>query len=294
MILMDRKILSKILISITVISVITSLSIVVSQNLNIGQNKKIKVLLVAGHEPNAGGAYEFKPIKERDLTLQLSELLKEKLSINKDMEVIVARDKNGWNTELENYVKTNETSIMNWARDMKEKMLAKVEKGEFKLINPGLKHNPATSSAVLFLFGTNKWIEEKDIDVVFHIHFNDNPKYKGKPNYSGYCMYVPEKQFVNASSSLIFANYLNEEISKIQTKSTMPQEKDLIIETQELIAVGSYGTLKIPSVVVEYAYMYETKMLASSTRNKFIETAASSTAKAIEKYVNEILILHTK
>ena len=101
-------------------------------------------------------------------------------------------------------------------------------------------------------------------------------------------MYVTEKQFSNSSSSLIFANYLNNEISKIHKKSNMPQEKDLIIETQELIAVGSYDTLKIPSVVVEYAYIYEPMMVSSTSRNNFIKTAASAPAIAIEKYIQEV------
>ena len=67
----------------------------------------------------------------------------------------------------------------------------------------------------------------------------------------------------------------------------MKQEKDLIIEDQELIATGVYNTLKIPVVVVEYAYIYEPMMLSSSTRNIFIEKAASSTATAINDYIEK-------
>ena len=251
------------------------------------QEKKIKILLVPGHEPNAGGADEFKAIKERNLNLQLSEILKNDLSNNPDIEVITARDINGWNPDLKNYVETNKTEIMDWVFIMKKIMLEKINNGEIKLVNPGMKHNVATSSAVLYLYGTNKWIEENNIDLVLHIHFNSNPKINGKPNFSGYCIYIPEKQYSNASSSRIFANYLNEGISKIQTPSTMPQEKDLIIEDQALIATGNYNTLKIPSAVIEYAYMYEKIMTTTTTRNAFIEKAASSTATAILKYIKE-------
>lgn len=253
-------------------------------------NNKIKILLVPGHEPNAGGADEFKAIKERNLNLQLSEILKNDLSNNPDIEVITARDTNGWNPDLKNYVETNKTEIMDWVFSMKKIMLEKINNGEIKLVNSGMKHNIATSSAVLYLYGTNKWIEENNIDLVLHIHFNSNPKINGKPNFSGYCIYIPEKQYNNSSSSRIFANYLNEEISKIQTPSTMPQEKDLIIEDQKLIATGNYNTLKIPSAVIEYAYMYEKMMTSTSTRNAFIEKAASSTASAILKYIEEEVI----
>jgi len=102
-------------------------------------------------------------------------------------------------------------------------------------------------------------------------------------------MYIPEKQYSNSSSSKIFANYLNDEIYKIESKSNMPQEKDTIIEDQELIATGNYDTLKIPSVVIEYAYIYEPVMINSSTRNAFIERAASSTATAINNYIKNEL-----
>ena len=219
----------------------------------------------------------------------MSELIKDGLSTNPDIEVILARDENGWNSDLENYVMTSSSTIMSWVLDMKDKMMSKVSAGKMKLINPNMKHNDAASNAVLYLYGTNKWITENNIDLVLHVHFNSNPKINGKPNYHGYCMYVPERQYSNSSSSKIFANYLNDEISKIQKPSNMPQEKDTIIEDQALIAIGNYDTLKIPSVVIEYAYMYESMMLSSSTRNNFIKTAASSTATAINNYViNEI------
>jgi N-acetylmuramoyl-L-alanine amidase len=294
---MNKNNTAKILISISILSFGISAFIVFSQMTDIKNmfatllysEQKIKILIVPGHEPNAGGADEFKKIKERDLNLQLSILLKDSLSKNTNIEAIMARDENGWNTDLENYVMTNSITIMNWVADMKAKMLAKVDTGEVKLLDPNMKHNPATSSAVLYLYGTNKWIEKNNIDLVLHVHFNNNPKINGKPNFSGYCMYIPEKQYSNSSSSRIFANYINQEISKIEKPSDMKQEKDLIIEDQQLIATGVYNTLKIPSVAIEYAYIYEPMMLSSSTRNIYIEKAASSTATAINNYiVNEM------
>lgn len=290
---------AKILILVSIFSITISAFILLSGRVNMAgfsaaflstnEPVKIKVLLVAGHEPNAGGADEFKKIKERNLNLELAVYLKNELSKNPNIEVIMVRDEQGWNTELSSYVKTNQTQIMSWVSEMKDKMLVDIEAGKIKLIDPNMKHNDAATNAVLFLYGTNKWIEEKNIDLVLHIHFNNNPKYKGKPNYRGYCMYVPDRQYLNYSSSKIFADYLNEEISKIEKTSNMPQEKDIIIEDQQLIATGNYNTLKIPSVLVEYAYIYEPMMISSSSRNIFIKTAASSTAVAIEKYISEVM-----
>lgn len=287
---MKLKIVRKLLIYITLISLIISAFILLSQSTKSTdfKSKKIKILIVAGHEPNAGGADEFKKIKERDLNLQLAIQLKNNLSKNTNIEVIMARNENGWNKDLESYIMTGSSTIMKWVKEMKDKMTSKVGAGEMNLIDPNMKHNDAANNAVLFLYGTNKWIVDTDIDLVFHIHFNNNPKINGKPNFRGYCMYVPDKQYSNASSSKIFAEYLNEEISKIEKKSNMKQELKTIIPDQQLIAIGNYDTLKIPSVVVEYAYIYEPVMLSSSTRNNFIKTAASSTSIAIEKYVNDI------
>jgi hypothetical protein len=53
---------------------------------------------------------------------------------------------------------------MDWVFDLKEKMLTKIDSGEMIKINPGMKHNVATSSAVLYLYGTNKWANENRID----------------------------------------------------------------------------------------------------------------------------------
>ena len=297
---MKNNLTAKILISISVIAISISAFIALSQTTKPGNisaifsstlhnNKKIRVLIVPGHEPNDGGA-DYKGIYERDLNLQLSIELENDLSKNPNIEVMMVRDENGWNSNLENFVTTSSSSIMSWVADMKNKMMAEANAGKFKIIIPGMQPNDATSEAVLYLYGTNKWAEENNIDLIFNVHFNNNPKINGKPNYSGYCIYVPDSQFGNASSSLIFANYLNNEISKIENKSNMPQEKTTIIPDQELAAMGSYGTLNIPTALVEYSYIYEQKMLSSSTRNAFIEKAASSTATAISDYVENEMI----
>jgi len=259
----------KILIYISVISICVSVIIAISHTIKTGnisatqlfaeQSHKIKILIVPGHEPNDGGAI-YKGVKERDLNVQLARIVNDRLSQDPNLEVIMARDENGWNKDLQTYVESNSIQIINWEKKMKDQMLGKVSTGEIDLIDTDLVHNDASSNAVLYLYGTNKWIDENNIDLVLHIHFNNNPKINGRPNYRGYAMYIPERQYSNSSSSKVFANYLFDEIDKIQWKSNMPQEKDTIIEDQNLIAIGEYNTLKIPSVVVEYAYIYEPVM----------------------------------
>lgn len=291
---MREKTTVKILISTSIIALGISAILAVSQISKIenfssvfsalNHNKKIRVLIVPGHEPNAGGT-NYKNIYERDLNLQLSEIIKNDLSANPNIEVFLARDNNGWNTDLQNYITASSTAIMNWVVNMKKEMLSKIKLGEIKTVDLDRKYTEANYRATLYLYGTNKWANENNIDLVLNVHFNNNKMYLGSTKYGGYCMYIPDSQYGNASSSRILANYLSNEISKIENKSNIFQEKDTIIEDQQLIAIGNYDTLKIPSVVIEYAYIFEPMMLSSSTRNNFLKNAASSTATAIQNYI---------
>jgi len=248
-------------------------------------NGKIKILIVPGHESDFGGA-EYKNLLERDLNLALALKLKTSLASNQKFEVIMERDSNGLNKDIENYILKNEDSILKWVGEKKQDMLSLVGEGKVSLVNVPVYHANAPSRAVVLLYGINKWAGENKIDIILHIHFNDNPKYKGKPNYEGFSIYVPESQYSNSTSSQVLAKDLFSEISKIKNVSTMPQENGGVIEDQDLIAVGSYNTSDSLSVLVEYAYIYESFMQKESLRNFFINNAASSTANALFNFFN--------
>jgi N-acetylmuramoyl-L-alanine amidase len=247
------------------------------------KNEKIKILIVAGHEPNFGGS-EYKNLKERDLNLILSEKIKTILEKNKKFEIITTRNTNGWNPEIDNYINNNKENILYWIKNAKEEMLSLVNNGKITVVNAKMGHSIAPLNSAISLYGINKWAGENKVDIAIHLHFNDNPKYRGKPNYEGFSIYVPEKQYSNSSSSKILAKYLMDEILKIQKVSTMVEESTGIIEDQELIALGSYNTSDSLSVLVEYAYIYEDFMQNTISRNDFIDKSASSTAKAIENF----------
>ena len=246
-------------------------------------NGKIKILIVPGHEPNFGGA-EYNGLLERDLNLQLANVLKNDLSNNPRFEITMARDKNGWNKDIANYISKNQTSIKSWISSKKTDMLRLVNNGKLKLVQPTIEHSTAPLQSAIFLYGINKWSAENKIDIVLHIHFNDNPKYKGQPNYEGFTIYVPERQYSNSVSSKVLADNLLEEISKIKDTSTMPQENPGVIEDQELIAIGRYNTSDSLSALIEYAYIYEPFMQDKEKRDDYINEAASSTAKAVNNF----------
>jgi N-acetylmuramoyl-L-alanine amidase len=260
-----------------------SINDLISKYSDTEKNGKIKILLVPGHEPSFGGA-EYKDLLERDLNLALSEKIKNILSINNKFEIITSRNTNGWNPELEKYVNNNKNEILVWINNMKSSMSKLVNNGKINVVNAEMGHSIAPLNSAIFLYGINKWAGENKIDIAIHLHFNDNPKYKGKPNYEGFSIYVPEKQYSNGTSSKILAKDLFDEISKIQKVSTMPEENVGIIEDQELIALGRYNTSDSLSVIIEYAYIYENFMQNKKLRNDFIEKSASSTANAINKF----------
>ncbi|MCX6717827.1 MAG: N-acetylmuramoyl-L-alanine amidase [Candidatus Taylorbacteria bacterium] len=260
-----------------------SINDLISKYSDTEKNGKIKILLVPGHEPSFGGA-EYKNLLERDLNLTLSEKIKNILSKNNKFEIITSRNINGWNPELEKYVNNNKNEILVWINNMKSSMSKLVNNGKVNVVNAEMGHSIAPLKSAIFLYGINKWAGENKIDIAIHLHFNDNPKYKGKPNYEGFTIYVPEKQYSNGTSSKILAKDLFDEISKIQKVSTMPEENGGIIEDQELIALGRYNTSDSLSVIIEYAYIYESLMQNVKLRNDFIEKSASSTANAINKF----------
>ena len=244
---------------------------------------KIKILLVPGHEPNFGGA-EYKNLKERDLDLALSEKLKNILAQNPKFEIITTRDANGWNPVLASYVNNNKKEIQAWSNSAKKEMSRLVRNGQLASLAGQLGRRNAPANSALWLYGINKWASDNKVDIAIHLHFNDNPKYKGEPNYKGFSIYVPEKQYSNALSSKILAQDLLAEISKIKEKSNMPLEDGTIIEDQELIALGSHNTADSLSVLVEYAYIYEKFMQKAETRDAFIDQAVSSTAVAVNNF----------
>jgi N-acetylmuramoyl-L-alanine amidase len=244
---------------------------------------KIKILLVPGHEPDFGGS-EYGMLKERDLNLILSEKIKNILGANKKFEIITARDTKGWNPDLENYVNNNKDGILSWVSSMKNEMFSLVDSKKFSVVKAKMGHSTAPLNSAVFLYGINKWASDKKVDIAVHLHFNDNPKYKGKPNYEGFSIYVPEKQYSNASSSKVLANDLKNELLKIQKVSTMEEEAGGVIEDQELIALGSYNTADSLSVLVEYAYIYEDFMQNPVLRNNFIDRSAFFTAQAVEEF----------
>jgi N-acetylmuramoyl-L-alanine amidase len=219
---------------------------------------KIRVLVMPGHEPNYGGA-EYRDLKEREMTVELAEYLRAFLSNNPHYEVVVPRDKNGWNPTFQKFFDERWEDIVLFLKNNKNEMIRLVNNGAVTRVYDGVGHNAVPNDVAIRLYGINKWVNENKIDIAIHIHFNDYPRrYQSQPGkYNGFAIYVPERQYANSTTTLAIADKVFKRLAKYNAISNLPREDSGVVEEQELIAIGSHNTLDAPSMLIEYGYIYE-------------------------------------
>ena len=239
---------------------------------------KIRVLIMPGHEPDYGGA-EYGDLKERDMTVDLARYLEGFIKNNNHYEVVLARDKDNWNPTLANYFNTYWNDIISFFKERKSETLHLVNSGTVKKIENGLIHNSARQDVALRLYGINKWSNENKIDIAIHIHFNDYPRKNSSEagKYSGLAIYVPEKQYANSTTTGAIADSIFKRLAKYNAVSDFPREEDGIVEEQDLIAIGSYNTLDVPSMLIEYGYIYEPQFADPIVRDSTLKDMAFQT-----------------
>lgn len=240
--------------------------------------KKLSVLIVPGHEPYFGGA-EYLNIKERDLNADLALALAQYLVEDGHFEVSMTRGKDGWNPELQNYFATNEKDIEAFMRAQKEEMARLVGEGKIIRVSDAVPHNDAPSDVALRLFGINKWANDHKVDIIIHIHFNDNyPRRTNTPGeHNGFAIYTPEHQYSNSQAANEIAQYVFERLSRMFPISSLPAEDKGIVEEQDLIALGSYNSVDGASMLIEYGYIYEPQFKVAPVRDLIVKELAFQT-----------------
>lgn len=246
---------------------------------------KVRVLIMPGHEPDYGGA-EYGDLLERDMTVDLARYLEEFLKNNSHYETFLARDKNNWHPMLAGYFNTYWNDIIAFFNERKSETLHLVNRGSVKKNENGLIHNNARQDVALRLYGINKWSNENRIDIAIHIHFNDYPrKNSSQPGkYSGFAIYVPEGQYANSTTTGVIAESIFKRLSKYNAVSDFPQEEDGIVEEQDLIAIGSYNTLDVPSMLIEYGYIYEPQFADPGIRDSTLKDLAFQTYLGLQDF----------
>ena len=239
---------------------------------------KVRVLIVPGHEPEYGGA-EYGPIKERDLAVELSADLMRFLLDDGHFNVFTTRYENSWTPEFENYFSNNWDDITTWEQAHKEEIHNLIRVGKFDPVAPDMYHNDAPDDVAMRLYGIDKWANDNNMDIVIHVHFNDYPRADDQTPgaYTGFSVYVPEKQYFNSSSTKAVADTIFKRLRKYNPVSDLPLEKAGILEDQDLIAIGSFNSVDAASMLIEYSYIYEPQILDPTVRHTFLKELAYET-----------------
>lgn len=252
--------------------------------------EKVRILVVPGHEPTYGGAV-YQGVYEREINVEIADKLAQLLRQNPRYDVIVARTNQDWNEDLADYFDDEMRDIKKFVTAQK-KLMAKLErKGDVEIRGDEdrVDHAAAPDDVALRLYGINRWANENDVDLVLSIHTNDAPDHgEDSPSaYSGFAVYVPDSQYGNAAASRPIAESVAARIAMMNATSTLPVENAGVVEDQELIAIGAYGTLRVPSVLVEYSYITEPKFTHPEVRKTVTDDFAYETYLGLQDFFKD-------
>lgn len=247
--------------------------------------EKVRILIVPGHEPDFGGT-EFAGYYERELVVDIADTLATELRTDPNLEVLVARGTTGWNEDLTDYFDTQERKIKRFVDDHKEAMEKLERRNRLEESDAQAAHNEARTDVALRLYGVNKWANEHDVDLVLHLHLNDETGHAADvPGaYAGTALYVPDSIYGNAKASRAIAEPIFERLNATNATSTFGLETSGILEDRELIAIGAYNTSEVPSILIEYGYIYEPRITGDGARDEVFADYAFQTASGVKDF----------
>jgi len=250
--------------------------------------EKIRILIVPGHEPSIGGTV-FRDTNERDLVVEIGDSLKKLLETTGKYEVFITRSKTDWDPIFSNYFKTDWDEIISWKKGMKQTYTTMVSSGELQKPITNVRHNTVPPNQSIRLYGITKWVNENDMDLVVHLHINNDAEHWDNVagTYSGFAIYVPQPGFTNAEKSRAIAEKVFKSLRKTNSVSTLGKESLGIVNESKLIAIGAYNSLKVPGILIEYGYIYEPKFANKTLRPKTIKTVSEETYIGIQNYFSK-------
>ena len=254
------------------------------------EDGKIRILIAAGHEPGYGGAV-YQGVYEREIVSEIANELANQLGKNSSYEVVVTRSNAKWNSSLSKYFSKEKKKIQSFVKKQKKEFAKLVKKGDIEELSDGeqVDHATASEDAALRLYGINKWANENDIDLVVNLHVNDAPDHgPNEPSkYHGFAVYVPDSAYGNSKTSKELGRDIADRLSALSSVSTLPGESRGVIGDRELIAMGAYGTLNVPSVLVEYGYISEPRFTLPEYRRTVTKDAAYQTYLALQDFFDD-------
>jgi N-acetylmuramoyl-L-alanine amidase len=250
--------------------------------------KKVKILIVPGHQPQKGGT-DYHGVYERDIVVDIADTLRNLLSQNPHYDVMVARTKTAWDPTLQSYLDTHALEIETFRQSQIAQMLSHLADGSIVPQADQVYHLKAPSDAAFQLYGINKWSSDAHDDIVIHLHIND---YAGRravrsDSYTGFAIYVPDHQYSNAVASIAIGKSIANRLNAYHATSTLPKEDQGVVEDQELIAIGSNNSADSAAVLVEYGYIYEPQFQNESTRSLALTDYAYQTYLGLQDFFND-------
>lgn len=242
-------------------------------------NGKLRVLVMPGHEPGYGGAI-FMGVYEREIVVDIANELAKELKADPNIEVIVARDNLAWHPDIARYFDRNMGKVEKFVKAQKKAHEKKIKKKAFtKNEDDHVPHATAQTDVALRLYGLNKWANENKIDLILNLHINDAPDHgPTTPGAnSGFAIYIPDAQYGNGKASRPVAQAIANRLNTFSATSTLRVENKGVVEDQTLIAVGANNTLKVPTALIEYGYITESKFLAPQLRMPLVRDYAYQT-----------------
>ncbi len=242
---------------------------------------KVKILIVPGHEPGFGGA-EYLDLKERDINLAIVRNLAQELKKDPHLDVVISRDDSSWNPELTAYFSSQWGAIQSFVSQSKAQYEAQ------GLADPIFQatHNAAPDDVATRLYGITKWADENGVDLAIHVHLNDAGDHTAftPGSQSGFAAYVPAPSFGNALTSAALGASIANELNHYNATSSLAIENFGVTNDQELIALGAFNTASYASVLVEYAYIYESKITNPDILPVVESEFANSTYRGAERF----------
>ncbi|MFW5853282.1 MAG: N-acetylmuramoyl-L-alanine amidase [Patescibacteria group bacterium] len=220
--------------------------------------QKVKVLLVPGHDNQYSGAV-FGDLKEADAVLAIAEPLFDFFNQDENFEVEIIRDltTGEYQEDFEYFLKNKREDVMSFRQ--KGHILTQSLFNRGKISFEPLGSNSKTSEIAYRLYATNYWAMEKNFDLVLHIHINDQARNNLRipGTFRGFSIFIPAADYHHHKISRQLAKSLFAGLQQFLMVSIAPGEKRGIIESDDLIATGAIGSINIPSVLLEYGYIYE-------------------------------------
>jgi len=255
---------------------------------NYHSENKVHILIVPGHQPDAGGTI-FNGLYERDIVVDIANALAGLLLQNPHYDVMVARTKTAWNPILQNYFDTHASDIETFYRSQALQMKNYLASGNLLPATDQVYHNTASSQGALQLYGINKWASDNKYDITLHLHINDETEHHAgvAGKYGGFAIYVPDRQYSNAEASKAIGGAIAARLNAYHATSTLAKEDVGIVEDQKLIAIGSNNTADDAALLIEYGYIYEPQFQEPSIRSIAIADYAYQTYLGLQDFFKD-------